>query len=114
MTRNGTFSRGRTNGRVPPEGGVLTGAEGVDVLVELEAHDRTVVVDEVGLAVPGARHHLLSAVSLHTEAGTFERRIYFLSRICGSIREIVSSKGVFAPSPNVWDIFINENRGKKR
>lgn len=42
----------------------LTCTEGVDVLVKLEAHDGSVVVDDVCLTVPGARHHLLPAVSL--------------------------------------------------
>jgi len=45
-------------------GGGLTRTEGVDVLVELEADDGPVVVDDVGLTVPGARHHFLSAVAL--------------------------------------------------
>lgn len=46
------------------QSGALTRTEGVDVLVKLEPHYRPVVVDDVGLAVPGARHHLLSAVTL--------------------------------------------------
>lgn len=45
----------------------LTRTEGVDVLVELEAHDCAIVVDDVGLTVPGAGHHLLPAVSLERE-----------------------------------------------
>lgn len=50
----------------------LTGTEGVDVLIELEPHDCPIVVDDVRLTIPGARHHLLSAVSL--EANTRARR----------------------------------------
>lgn len=46
----------------------VTCAESVDVLVKLKAHDRAVVVNDVGLAVPGARHHLLPAVPLHADA----------------------------------------------
>lgn len=52
--------------------GILTRAEGVDILVKLEPNDRTIVVNDVGLAIPGARDHLLSAVSLQTNTGTFE------------------------------------------
>lgn len=48
----------------------LTRAEGVDVLVELEAHRGPVVVDDVCLTVPGTRHHLLSAVSLATHTSS--------------------------------------------
>lgn len=46
----------------------LTSTEGVDVLIELEPHYSPVVVNDVGLTIPGARYHLLSAVSL--EANT--------------------------------------------
>lgn len=46
----------------------LTSTEGVDVLVELEPNDSPIVVDDVGLTVPGARDDLLSAISL--EANT--------------------------------------------
>lgn len=42
----------------------LTCTESVDVLIKLEADDRPVVVDDVGLTVPGAGDHLLSAVAL--------------------------------------------------
>ncbi len=44
----------------------LTRTEGVDVLIELEPHYCPIVVNDVGLPVPGARYHLLSAVSLET------------------------------------------------
>lgn len=57
------------------ERGLLTRAEGVHVLVELEPHHGTIVVDDVGLAVPGTRDHLLSAVPLHTNTGKREARI---------------------------------------
>lgn len=42
----------------------LTSAEGVDVLIKLEAHHSSIVVNNVGLTVPGARHHLLPAIPL--------------------------------------------------
>lgn len=54
------------------EWGILTRAEGVHVLVELEPHHWTIVVNNVGLAVPGTRDHLLSAVSLQTNTGKRE------------------------------------------
>lgn len=54
------------------ERGTLTRAEGVHVLVELEAHHGAIVVNDVGLAVPGTRHHLLSAVPLQTNTGKRE------------------------------------------
>lgn len=58
--------------------GILTRAEGVHVLVELEAHHWAIVVNDVGLAVPGTRHHLLSAVSLHTNTGKWETCILLI------------------------------------
>lgn len=42
----------------------LTRTEGVDILIELEPHYCPIVVNDVGLTIPGARYHLLSAVSL--------------------------------------------------
>lgn len=48
----------------------LTCTEGVDVLVELEPHDGPIVVDDVGLTIPSARHHLLSAVTLEANTHT--------------------------------------------
>lgn len=53
----------------------VTCAEGVDVLVKLEAHDRAVVVDDVGLAIPGARHHLLPAIPLQADAHVHIQRV---------------------------------------
>lgn len=65
MTKKSSSTKLRPRGEV-----CVTCTEGVDVLVKLEAHDGAVVVDDVGLAVPGARHHLLPAVSLQAHART--------------------------------------------
>lgn len=73
-------SRWHKNWLVSCDWGILTRAEGVNVLVELEAHNWPIVVDDVGLAVPGARHHLLSAVSLRTETGKAETCILLLTQ----------------------------------
>lgn len=48
----------------------LTGTESIHVLIELESDDHAIMVDDVSLAVPGTRHHLLSAVTLNTQPYT--------------------------------------------
>lgn len=45
----------------------LTSTESVDVFIELEPHHCPIVVDDVGLTVPGARYHLFSAVTLEAD-----------------------------------------------
>lgn len=50
-----------------------TSAESVHVLIKLEPNDCAIMVDDVRLAVPGTRHHLFSAVTLHTHTHT---RVY--------------------------------------
>lgn len=57
-----------------PQQGILTCAEGVDVLVELEAHNWAIVVNDVGLTIPGTRNHLLSAVSLQANTIKCEKK----------------------------------------
>lgn len=42
----------------------LTCTEGSDILVHLEADNRAVMINDVGLSVPGTGHHLLHPVAL--------------------------------------------------
>lgn len=70
------FFRRHKNGFAPCECGILTRTEGVNILVELEPHDRTIVVNDVGLAIPGARDHLLSAVSLQTHTQEHLKHVF--------------------------------------
>lgn len=102
---------------------ILTRAEGVHVLVELEPHHGTIVVNDVGLAVPGTRDHLLSAVPLQTNTGKRETRIYqshttFRKDFHSYRNQQLCFYYSTTPLLNftfwdiVWDIAINKNRTK--
>lgn len=94
IIRNMIFFRRHKNWFASCEWGILTCAEGVNVLVELEPHHWTIAVNDVGLAIPGARNHLLAAVSLQTNTGKFETRILlitFQNGISSINKEIIHS-----------------------
>lgn len=66
----------------------LTGTEGVDVLIELEPHDCPIVVDDVGLTVPGTRHHLLSAVTLVSNHKSLFLKLYIKQKTSNMVGQI--------------------------